>query len=78
MSVADQAIVTYFVYDGTFRSGEIHVIVGSHNHGLHMTFYKWIPVYDRSARDVFDIAMDLGESPAVVHGCKMGICVENF
>jgi hypothetical protein len=74
----DQAIFDYFVYNGTFQSAGIPVTLKSSESVLHITFYKWVPVYSAINRTIFDLSADGKTLPAVVHGCKRGLCAENY
>lgn len=75
----DQAIVNYFIYNGTFRTAGILITVKSHASVLHITEgYGFVSVYPPHDTDVFDMAFHTNETPAVVHWCKMGRCARNF
>jgi hypothetical protein len=75
----DQAIVNYFLYNGTFQQAGIRTTVKSHASVLHITEgYRFVPVYGSQKSDIFDMALRANETPAVVHWCKMGRCARNF
>jgi hypothetical protein len=74
----DQAIVDYFLYNGTFRAANLPVTVKSKESILHLTFYSWVPIYNGINQTIFDLSADGTTFPAVVHGCKAGNCARAY
>jgi hypothetical protein len=74
----DQAIINYFFHNGTFRDSAIPITIRSHETILHTTFYGWVKIPAPDSPDMFDMAFNQREAPAIVHGCKIGVCMENF
>jgi hypothetical protein len=70
----DQAMIDFFLYNQTFLAGGVPVTVKSTNSILHLTYYRWVPIYNGRNASIFDLSADGKTFPAVVHGCKAGAC----